>query len=159
MAKFNFSRLDVNADRKARFLMHQVEIGGKTPYLVLRPATEATKGYYNAVLKRAGKSVKQVQAGAINAGMLSENREDDRKLYPQHIVADWGYVKDDGTEKPGMMPDETGKDTPFTKENCAEFLAALPNWLFDDLRQFAGNPLNFVQDGEDPVDQEQLEKN
>lgn len=159
MAKFNFSRLAVDATRTARFVMHQVAINGKTPYLVMRPATEATKAYYNAVLKRAGKSVKQVQAGAINAGMLSDNRDDDRRLYPQHIVTDWGYIKEDRSEVPGMMPDEDGNDTPFSRENCAEFLQALPDWLFDEARQFAGNTLNFVEDGEDPVDPEAMAGN
>jgi len=159
MANFDFSKLNVSDGRTARLVMHQITLGGATPFFVVRPATEATKGYYNAVLKRAGKSLRQVQAGAINAGMMEENRKDDRKLYPQHIITGWGHIKEDGTEVPGSIPDADGTLTNFSGEVCAQFIAALPTWLFDDMRQFCGNPSNFVGDEETPMDVEAAAKN
>lgn len=159
MANFDFSKLNVSDGRTARLVMHQIALGTSTPFLVVKPATEATKGYYNAVLKRAGKSLRQVQAGAINAGMMDENRKDDRKLYPQHIVTDWGHIKEDGTEVPGTIPDADGKLTKFSADACQDFITALPNWLFDDIRQFCGNPSNFVEDDATVMDVEDAAKN
>lgn len=146
MAKFDFQNLNVADGRTGKLVLHQIALGGSTPFLTVKPATDATKGYYNAVLRRAGKSVRQVQAGAINASLMNENRDDDRRLYPLHIIVGWGYIKDDGEEVVGFMPDADGAKTPFTKENCHDFVAALPNWLFDDVRQYCGNSVNFVSD-------------
>lgn len=150
MSKFDFSHLNVSNGRTAKLVMHQISVGGNTPYLVLKPATDATKAYYNHVLKRSGKNARQVAAGAINAGMIEENRKEDRELYPLHIIIGWGYEDEDGTDHPGVMPDAEGADTKFSPDACRDFINALPNWLFDDVRQFAGNPLNFVDDGFDP---------
>lgn len=150
MTKFDFTRLNVADGRTAKLTMHQIAVGDVTPYLVVRPATEATKPYYNALLKRAGKNVRAVSAGAISAGMVSENRDEDRRLFPAHIVVTWGYVRADGSEVEGRMPDAEGKDIPFSAEACADFLRALPDWLFDDVRQFCSNPANFVDDGFSP---------
>ena len=33
----------------------------------------------------------------------------------------------------------------FSLEECKQFLGALPNWLFDEMRLFAGNPSNFAE--------------
>lgn len=159
MANFDFSKLNVSDGRTARLVMHQIALGSSTPFFVVKPATEATKPYYNAVLKRAGKSLRQVQAGAINAGMMDENRKDDRKLYPLHIITDWGHIKEDGTEVPGTVPDADGKLTKFSPETCQDFISALPNWLFDDMRQFCGNSSNFVGDDEVVMDAEDAGKN
>lgn len=159
MANFDFRKLNVSDGRTARLVMHQIAVGGATPFLVVKPATEATKGYYNAVLKRAGKSLRQVQAGAINAGMMDENRKDDRKLYPVHIVTGWGHIKEDGAEIAGTIPDADGTLAKFSPEACGEFIQALPNWLFDDIRQFCGNPSNFVEDDEAVMDVDEAGKN
>jgi len=129
----HLEQLDVTKDRTAEFTLHSIEVNGVSPTIIVAPATEANKAYFNALLKRAGRSARQVAAGKINAGMIQENREEDRALYPAHIIQGW---KD--------MLDADGSEVEFSRENCADFLNALPGWLFDDLRNFCGKPENFV---------------
>lgn len=146
MADFSHLKgLDVSTDKTAEFHLHQITVNGKTPVLIVAPATEANKPYFNALLKRAGKSARQVRAGAISSGMIAENRDEDRDLYPKHVVKGWRDVIDG----------KTGEDVKFSAKECRAFLEALPDWLFDDCRNFCGNPANFT----DVVDVEVHAKN
>lgn len=142
MADFShLSQFDVRLDKTSRYVLYQ--ISGE-PVLIVAPATEANKPYFNAVLKRARRSSRAIQAGAVNLGMISENRTEDRQLYPEHIVVGWDGVVD---------KDKNPVD--FSLDNCRAFLRALPDWIFDDLRQYCGNPNNFV----DQIDVEDVAKN
>lgn len=135
MANFDhLKKLDVTKDKTASYTLNQIVVNDLSPVLTVAPATEANKGYFNALLKRASKSARQVAAGKVSAALIEENREEDRVLYPMHIVKGWENVFD-----------STGAEVAFSKEACAEFLEALPNWLFDDLRNFCGKPDNFVE--------------
>lgn len=134
MADFShLGQLDVGAST-ADFTIHQITIDGKSPTLILKPATEANKGYFNVLLKRAGKSARKVRAGSINSGLVEENRDEDRDLYPKFIVVGWKDVLD-----------VNGVEVDFNLEDCIKFLAQLPNWVFDDIRNFAGDPSNFIE--------------
>jgi hypothetical protein len=127
----NFSHLK-NLDVKGKtadFVIYQ--INGE-PTITLKPATEANKPYFNAVLKRSRRNMRAVQSGAINQVMIKENREQDRDLFPRFVVVGWDGILD-----------SDGEPVEFTKENCADFLAALPDWLFDEVRDFAGKSSNF----------------
>lgn len=136
MADFSHLKdLDVSTERVARFTLHQIAVNGKTPTLLVAPATEANSAYFNALLKRANKSARAVRAGNINTGMIAENREEDRELYPRHVVKGWE----------DMVDGKTGEDVKFDRDECVNFLANLPDWLFDDIRNFCGNPANFVE--------------
>lgn len=125
--------LEVTNDRTAEYTFHNIEVNGKSPTLIVAPAGEANKPYFNALLKRAGRTARQVSAGKINAGMIGENRDEERELFPAYVVRGW---KD--------MLDADGSEVEFTRENCTDFIKALPDWLFDDLRTFCGKPENFV---------------
>ena len=103
------------------------------PVLTVKAATEANKPYFNAVLRRSRRNIKAVQAGAINPAMIAENREEDRELFPAHVITGWTGVLD-----------ARGEEVPFSREACAEFLQALPDWIFDEMRNFAGNAANFT---------------
>ena len=129
----HLQKLDVGVAETIDYELFQIE---GEPVLELAPATEANKPYFNAVLRRSRKSVRALQAGSISPGMIASNREEDRALYVAHIIRGWRGVLD-----------SDGKVAPFTQENVRDFLAALPNWIFDDLRTYAGNPANFMDDG------------
>lgn len=136
MADFSHLKvLEVSPDKTARYTLHQITVNGKTPTLIVAPATEANKPYFNALLKRAGKMAGALRAGNINAGMIEQNRGEDYDLYPRHVVKGWE----------DMVDGKTGKDVAFSKEECANFLSELPDWLFDDLRNWCGNPANFAE--------------
>lgn len=115
------------------------QINGE-PTLVLKPATEANKGYFNSVLRRSKRNLRAVKSGSISQKMIKENREEDKELYPKHIIVGW---KD--------MKDSSGKDVPFSTENCTDFLEVLPDWIFDDIRNFAGSSENFAGESIDVV--------
>lgn len=140
------SKLQVSNDRTAKYTFYQIE---GEPTLDVAPATEANGPYFNALLKRAKGTVRRMRAGGVNAGMLAENRNDDRDLYPKHIVRGWSSVRS-----------SKGSSVEFSVENAKDFLEALPNWLFDELRTFCNDPANFVGEGElTPDDKVELQGN
>jgi hypothetical protein len=130
----HLKNLDVK-DRTARFPIHQI---AGAPALILKPATEVNKPYFNAVLKRSRRNMRALKAGAINQVMIAENREQDRELFPKFVVIGWED-----------MTDSKGEDAEFNLENCEAFLRALPDWIFDEVRDFAGNSVNFTEDIQD----------
>ena len=103
--------------------------------LTLSPATEANKPYFNALLKRSRKNQKRLQGGSFTASVIAENRDDDRVLYPKHIVKGWDKVVD-----------SEGNPAEFNHENLVGFIAALPDWLFDEARTFATEESNFIDE-------------
>lgn len=123
-------------DRTARFTLHAIKLlseDAPAPVLIVRPASEANKGYFNALLKHSRTYAAQVQAGAVTESAIAENRKQDVALYAAHVVIGWENVV--GAD---------GSPVSFSKEACADLLGALPNWLFDDLRMFCGRPVNFL---------------
>lgn len=133
----HLKKLDVK-DKTARYSIFQIE---GEPALILKPANEANKPYFNAVLKRSRRNVKAIQAGAVNQAMISENRAQDRELFPRFVVVGWEGVTD-----------SKGKEVEFSRDNCSDFLRALPDWIFDEVRNYASNSANFADDF--PVDAE-----
>lgn len=139
----HLKKYEVQGTQTAEFPL--VDIEG-TPILHVLPASEANRGYFNALLRRSRKSAKSVQAGAINAQLIEQNRQEDRELYSQFVVKGWDKVED-----------ATGHKVPFTQENCLSFLEAIPSNIFDDLRSFCNQPRNFIS--QDFIDAEETSKN
>lgn len=126
--------LDVASAETVEYPMYQIE---GEPVLEIAPATEANRPYFNAVLRRSRKNIRALQASNMSAGMIASNRAEDRELYAVHIVKGWSKAP----------VDAEGKEAPPTPDNIRAFISALPDWIFDDLRVFAGNPANFLEDG------------
>ncbi len=137
----HLNQLNVQKGMTATYTLYQIS---DAPVLTVTPATEANKPYFNAVLKRSRKMANAIRSGAMNTGMLEQNRSQDRALFPKFVVSGWEGVKD-----------AKGKDVKFTPDTCAEFLNALPNWIFDEIRDFAATPGNFVEQ----IDAEEAAKN
>lgn len=113
------------------------QLGG-APKLFMKPAGEKNKGYHDALLKRNAKLAQQFRAGTkVTRAMLQENRHHDKALYGKHVIVGWEGIVDDADA-----------EVAFTPEVCKQFLAKLPNWIFDDVRQFATNPANFLKEDE-----------
>lgn len=137
MANFkHLKSLDIQGQQTTRFTLYQVD---GEPWLEIRPAAEVNRNYFNSLLKRSRKNLKRIRAGAVNAAQIAENRDEDRTLYPKHVVVGWGGVRND-----------EGVEVDFSVEDCAAFLRALPDWLFDELRVFASDVTNFLPEEEDP---------
>ncbi len=129
----HLSRYEVPKDT-VPFEFYQIE---GEPTLECLAATEANRPYHNALLKRNAKLAARFRAGRVSREMLARNRDEDRELYAKFVVKGWTNVKDD-----------KGKSVAFTPEACLDFLKALPNYLFDELRMFCIAPANFLADDE-----------
>jgi hypothetical protein len=131
MADFGHLRkLEVSDVKTVRLPIYQLE---GEPVLIVAPAGEANKKYFNELLKRSRKNMRRIQSQQFTAGLVAENRDDDRRLYSLFVIKGWEGVTD-----------ATGKAAQFTEENVKSFLDALPDWLFDEIRQFCTNMQNFV---------------
>jgi hypothetical protein len=136
MSKFGYIKeARLTLDRTANFTFHGITVNGKSPILVVRPASELNKGYFNALLRRSARMARRVAAGKMDVAMISENREEDRGLYPKHVVIDWQDVLD-----------EEGNEVKFSRDDCLEFINAIDNHVFDELRNFCASPESFAED-------------
>jgi hypothetical protein len=104
-------------------------------YLMVRPATEANKGLLSESLKRVNARPQRARRAKVSAEKLEQTRDEDRQLYAKHVVEGWGNVRD-----------SDGKVVEFSKEEVLDFLTALPDWVFDELRAFCTDPNNFLGD-------------
>lgn len=131
----DFSHLEqLNADNASDYEITEIEVGGVSPTLQLKVSGESNKGYFNDLLRVTGQAKGQRQRKLkIDAKLMSKMRSDDRELFPVHIIVGWKNMKD-----------AKGKDVKFSVASCKDFITALPNWVFDGIRNFAADPENFV---------------
>lgn len=123
------------------------QIAGE-PILKLLPASESTKPYFNALLRKSGKKVRAMQSSRFSGAMIKENRAEDRILYAHHIIKGWSNVTD-----------ANGQAVEFSAENVLDFLNALPDWIFEEIRRYASDIQNFINEGEESLDVEEVAKN
>lgn len=142
MSQFDFRRYDP----KGRTCEYQLPIDGVTEKdpetgeekytpatLILKPATEANPSYHNAMLAFNAKNsiARKLMAGSKDADILAMQR--DLELYPQSVIVGWKGI-----------PNTQGKAVPFSPKACAEFLAALPRWIFTGVRIHAVQEAHFI---------------
>lgn len=134
----DFSYLDamaVDQDDLAELTLFSILLpNGKHPTLIGRHGGESNAPYANAVLKKSMKRQKMLKAGIMTVGTLKDNRDEDRALYPQHVLTGWRDVCD-----------AKGVDAAYSKDAMAGFIAHLPDDIFDEVREFFGNAQNFRQ--------------
>lgn len=136
MARFNFKHIEVDPTKTARFTLGGTGVDGAPDVvLICRPATEDNKAYTNARLKAAQGIVRAGANVGVTQSVIEESRERERELYAAHVVKGWENVCD-----------TDGKPVECNERTVLEFLEALPNWLFDDVRTFCRHPNNFFPD-------------
>lgn len=132
---FDFSKLEV---RQAVAWVDMPELSDKAR-IAVKPATEANTPYFNAMLRRsAARARRMARTDRITAEDAAANRSDDRDIFPRYIIVNWEHVYD-----------TKGNLVPFNEDNCREFCAKLPDWLFDRIRQVAGTPERFLGEHDD----------
>lgn len=105
-----------------------------TPWIEVHPVGEVNKPYMNAVLSTQSKNRRKVTKGRMTVAMMEENREEDRKLYPQYVFSGkWG----------GWLDDKTGEEVPYSEEKAKELLKQMDFDEFDELRGFCNQMDNF----------------
>ena len=134
MANFdNLKKLEVNPKKSVPYVFYGIE---GEPRLFVKSSTGYNKQYLSAVLKRSGKrTLKKMQRDGVTPDTILENRSEDRELFALHVVEGW--------DEASMAAVGGGEPVPFSKENCLDFLSALPDDIFDDLRVFCGKAGNF----------------
>lgn len=123
----DFSNLKQQKQETADFTFWNV-VG--QPTLVVRPATESNKPYFNEQLRRADQIQRRKQK--LTEAMVREGRDKDRELFVKYVIVSWKDVKD-----------AAGNVVTFTRDECAAFVAALDDFLFDQLREFCKDESNF----------------
>jgi hypothetical protein len=139
MADFSF--LDSQKTQgtvEKEFTLHGLTMpDGSTPILIGIFAGETNPAYWNAQLKRQGKRLATTQAavkaGDINSEHVKQGREDDRELYPIHVIKGWKNVVD-----------AEGKTVAFNTANCQGLFEHLPNETVEALRGYFGDHINFA---------------
>lgn len=143
MSQFDFSHLTAEAtvkvDRTREYEF--TELKG-SPKLFCLPATDENKSYRDDRLSRINKRRKSLRKGVeITAQLMDKARREDRELFVKHCIKGWEGIKD-----------RAGNEVPFTPEAVAEFLAAIPDYLFDDFRAWLNEPINFTDISDDDDD-------
>jgi len=139
---------------KAWYTIHEIE---GTPKLEVCYAGRTNKPYFAALQKLAiarARGVK-IQKGndeslaRANIEALERVMANDRVLFPKYVILGWEGVVD-----------SAGNPVEFNSVNCAEFVAALPDWIFQRLQQFCDHAANFVdEDAPTPEDISEASKN
>lgn len=133
MSKPDFSHLAGSAPTLETVEYPLDQLDGRMS-LTVRPATEANAPYYNGVLGRTLRRRRRNPRVTMSVVDVRRGRDDDRELFARHVVVGWSNVVD-----------SAGRTVEFTADACADFLAALPDWVFDDLRDFCASPNSFVE--------------
>lgn len=138
---------EITANCVSNYVFYEIE---GEPWIEVRPAAECNKPYFNAVLRKQKAHRRKIQAGKIDAAMLSKNRIEDKELFPKLIC----------TGKWGGWFEENGKEIPFTHENATDLFNQLPSHIFDDFRAYCNDLSNFEdEDIFDDDDAEEAGKN
>ena len=135
----NLSRFDVG---KAMSWVDMPELGVRARVLVA-PATEANPGYYNAMLAASGKRMRRMaRTDQITGEDAAQNRDDDRQLYPRHVIKGWECIEGDpSTAKEGELDGEG--HVVFGRRAAETLCRVLPDHLMDRLRNHASTPERF----------------
>lgn len=121
------------------------------PTCFFRPATEDNKPYASALIKISNKSAKKNRnRRGANLDDIDRVRRRNRLLVAKYCLVGWEGM----TDKVEKGKDGKPKEIEFNLEHGAEFINALPHWLFDRLYNWLQNPENFLPDNEDEVDDE-----
>lgn len=127
--------LDVT-DKTKELPLRGISVGGKTPILVVKPATKDNPEYWSEMLVQVENHKNKYTSNDAQSvsSKLDDNRETDRVLYPKHVIVGWKNVVDG-----------SGKPAEFTLGNCKAFINSIPGWLFDRVRDYCAEPSNFAQ--------------
>jgi hypothetical protein len=133
LKKFDVTSEMVHTHKMEDITLRDAEGNDHVPELVGKPATEVNKPYARLQLQKSNKRAKSMAARGATLETMDASREDDRSMYPRMVLTGWNHIYDDA-----------GQPVEFSLKHCEEFLQALPNYVFDSVRQAFITPQNFV---------------
>ena len=111
------------------------ELGPKARVCV-RPATEANKPYFNAMLRSAGQRARRMaRTDRMTAEDAQQSRAEDRQLFPRYVLVNWEGIED-----------TDGNPAAFNADHAREFCEKMPDWIFDKIRNAASTPERFLSE-------------
>ena len=146
---FNFGylkQIDVKEDTTAEFPIVDLTNDEYEPRLIVT-CSRTCKPLLEQSAKDAVKNRGRRKTAQANIN-FDRIRKEDREIFIEHIIKDWKEVYDG-----------TGNPVTFTKAACSNFINALPDYIFDELRGFCLNPANFAGDIELEEVKQDLVKN
>jgi hypothetical protein len=130
----NFSHLKALEQKAEARPYRFADIEG-SPSIYFLPGTDANKTFMNESLRRAAARTAGGGRGRrVTTDTVAEARQEDREVLAFTCAQSWD------------VKDADGNPVEFTPQNCLEFFEALPDWLFDGVRNWVTNPVNFVGD-------------
>jgi predicted YcjX-like family ATPase len=127
----NFSHLQKAEVRDAELPYKLEQIEG-APTIWFAPGTDVNKTFQNETLRRANQRQRTRRNKLVTPDTVEASRQEDREIIAKTCAKRWD------------VKDADGQDVEFTYENVLEFFQALPNWIFDELRQWVTEPSTFV---------------
>ena len=112
---------------------YRITVLEDAPTLWFLPATNANKDFLNETLRRSNERAPGQGRRPTSEGSIEEAREEDRQVLASACVKRWD------------VRDASGKEVECSAENVLEYFRALPDWIFDGIRGWAANPVNFMQ--------------
>jgi len=110
------------------------------PGLLALPATSANKKYHNASMNALGKRTNQGRKKQrINVQNIDWALREDAKMLAHYCVTGWSNAP----------IDNDGNAVPFTAENCLAFFLVMPDWMFNEFRNWVSEPTNFMNEDMD----------
>lgn len=101
------------------------------PQLWFLPATSANPKFYAETMKRAAERTGPRRGTPEQIAEAA--RDEDRQILALTCLTKW------------EVNDAEGNPVELNYENGLEFFRALPDWVFDLIRSWAQNPLNFMR--------------
>jgi len=148
----DFSNLDklAVAEKTARYEVDRVEgVDPKKPVVIIgRPATQDNKPFFNAYMKEMGSRSRTMRKGRLTPELMSAQRRVLKRLFPKFVFVGWEN-----------MPDVAGSEVPFSVENGEQFCAKIPEYMFDDMRDFFESEDSFLDEDEPRVNTEEVAGN
>lgn len=151
MADFShLSALKVSDQTLAEYVFYEIE--GK-PSIWMAPATDDNEALKLERIRLLTQRVNEPGEKPVDewtpedhAKDFEAKRDHDRVLISKFCARRWGNTP----------VDVDGKAVAFGEQNCLDFLRAIPNYMFDPLRNWAANPRNFVPKAVSVEDGEKL---
>ena len=133
MTKPDFSNLkaaEVDGERERPYRFTVLE---GAPTIWFRPALNQNQAFLNETLRRSNEKVAGARRLTMSESSIEEAREEDRQVLASSCAVRWD------------VKDAKGQPVEFTPEHCLEYFRALPDWIFDGVRGWASNPINWMR--------------
>lgn len=140
----DFSHVTKALDTSNKTVKFEFDMLDTVPVAIVRPATQSNPDYFSKAMQIGADITKSLKRGkGLSRDTMKKLRERDYELFPKYVIVSW--------EVPPV--DASGAPVDMTPENCEQFLRALPEYVFEEFRNFVGNEYNFLDHSEEDLEE------